>query len=326
MNLSNYFLQQLLNALSIGSLYALMAVGLAMVFGILRLTNFAHGDLMMVAAYIAYFALTAKLPFVVVVILMIGGTIIVGVLMERIAYRPIRNAPAVAALLTSFAVGQILQNGTLLVMNSMQKPVQLAFPSPPELSGPITIGALSISRVNTVALVIGPILLLLLVLFITRTKIGLSMRAVAEDINAAQLMGINTNRVIVVAFVLGSGLASIAGLLYASQAGQINPYLGFTPVLKAFIAAVIGGFGSIGGAMIGGYALGLLEVGLPALPGLGDILPASSTNPAVISFFKTYLPSSLSSYRDAFVFVILILLLLFRPGGILGTTDKEAGR
>src|SRR5688572_22046885 len=160
MNLSNYFLQQLLNALSIGSLYALMAVGLAMVFGILRLTNFAHGDLMMVAAYIAYFALTAKLPFAVAVILMIGGTIIVGVLMERIAYRPIRNAPAVAALLTSFAVGQILQNGTLLLMNSMQKPVQLAFPSPPELSGPITIGALSISRVNTVALVIGPILLL----------------------------------------------------------------------------------------------------------------------------------------------------------------------
>ena len=326
MSLSNYFLQQLLNALSIGSLYALMAVGLAMVFGILRLINFAHGDLMMVAAYIAYFALSAKLPFAVVVLIMIGGTILVGILMERIAYRPIRNAPAIAALLTSFAVGQMLQNGTLLITRFASKPVQIAFPSPPELSGPLTIGALSISKVNTVSLVVGPILLFLLILFITRTKIGLSMRAVAEDIGAAQLMGINTNRVIVVAFVLGSGLASIAGLLYAAQAGQINPYLGFTPVLKAFIAAVIGGFGSISGAMIGGYALGLLEVGLTALPGLGDILPASSTNPAVISFFKTYLPSSLSSYRDAFVFVILILLLLFRPGGILGTTDKEAGR
>ncbi|MBX3083343.1 MAG: branched-chain amino acid ABC transporter permease [Anaerolineae bacterium] len=326
MSLSNYFLQQLLNALSIGSLYALMAVGLAMVFGILRLINFAHGDLMMVAAYIAYFALSAKLPFGVAVILMIGGTILVGILMERIAYRPIRNAPAIAALLTSFAVGQMLQNGTLLITRFASKPVQIAFPSPPELSGPLTIGALSISKVNTVSLIVGPILLLLLTLFITRTKIGLSMRAVAEDVGAAQLMGINTNRVIVVAFVLGSGLASIAGLLYAAQAGQINPYLGFTPVLKAFIAAVIGGFGSISGAMIGGYALGFLEVGLTALPGLGDILPASSTNPAVISFFKTYLPSSLSSYRDAFVFIILILLLLFRPGGILGTTDREAGR
>ena len=326
MSLSNYFLQQLLNALSIGSLYALMAVGLAMVFGILRLINFAHGDLMMVAAYIAYFALSAKLPFAVAVPLMIGGTILVGILMERVAYRPIRNAPAIAALLTSFAVGQMLQNGTLLITRFASKPVQIAFPSPAELSGPLTIGALSISKVNTVSLVVGPILLFLLILFITRTKLGLSMRAVAEDIRAAQLMGIDTNRVIVVAFVIGSALASIAGLLYAAQAGQINPYLGFTPVLKAFIAAMIGGFGSISGAMIGGYALGLLEVTLTALPGLGDILPASSTNPAVISFFKTYLPSSLSSYRDAFVFLILILLLLFRPGGILGTTDREAGR
>jgi branched-chain amino acid transport system permease protein len=136
-------------------------------------------------------------------------------------------------------------------------------------------------------------------------------------------MGIDTNRVIVLAFVLGAGLASIAGLLYAVQAGQINPYLGFTPVLKAFIAAVIGGFGSISGAMLGGYALGFLEVLLTALPGLGDILPASSTNPALIAFFKTYLPGTLTSYRDAFVFVILILILLFRPGGILGTAETR---
>ncbi len=139
-------------------------------------------------------------------------------------------------------------------------------------------------------------------------------------------MGIDTNRVIVVAFMLGSALASIAGLLFAVQAGQINPYLGFTPVLKAFIAAVIGGFGSISGAMLGGYVLGFLEVLLTALPGLGDILPASTTSPAVISFFKTYLPGSLTSYRDAFVFLALILLLLLRPGGILGTTDREGGR
>lgn len=323
MNLTNYALQQILNALSIGSLYALMAVGLAMVFGILRLINFAHGDVMMVAAYIAFFALSAKLPLWLTVVVMVVGTILVGIVMERVAYRPIRNAPAVAALLTSFAVGQILQNGTLLTTRFANKPVQIAFPAPLELSGTVALGTLGISRVNLIAFLVGPILLALLTLFITRTTLGLSMRATAEDIGAAQLMGIDTNRVIVLAFVLGAGLASIAGLLYAVQAGQINPYLGFTPVLKAFIAAVIGGFGSISGAMLGGYALGFLEVLLTALPGLGDILPASSTNPAVIAFFKTYLPGSLTSYRDAFVFVILILILLFRPGGILGTAETR---
>jgi branched-chain amino acid transport system permease protein len=326
MSLTNYALQQILNALSIGSLYALMAVGLAMVFSILRLTNFAHGDLMMVAAYIAYFSISAKLPLLITLPIMIGGTMLVGVLMERVAYRPIRNAPAVAALLTSFAVGQILQNGTVLVSHIASKPIPIAFPAPAELSGPIFMGSLSMSRVNLIALLVGPVLLLLLTLFITRTSLGLQIRATAEDVRTAQLMGINTNRVIVVAFIFGSGLASIAGLLYATQAGQINPYMGFTPVLKAFIASVIGGFGSISGAMIGGYALGLLEVLLTAIPGLGDILPKATTDPSIITFFKTYLPGSLTSYRDAFVFIILIALLLFRPGGILGTTDRESAR
>jgi branched-chain amino acid transport system permease protein len=326
MSLPLYGLQQLINAFSIGSLYALMAVGLAMVFGILRLINFAHGDLMMVAAYIAAYALLAKLPLGVALVLMVAGTVLVGVLMERVAYRPIRSAPAVAALLTSFAVGQILQNGTLLITRLDKKPNPLAFPAPDVLRGVITLGDLTISRVNLVSLVAGLVLLLLLTFFVTRTTLGLSMRAASEDIQAAQLMGIDTNRVIVTAFVIGAALASAAGLLYAVQAGQINPYLGFTPVLKAFIAAVIGGFGSIAGAVVGGYALGLLEVTLTALPGLGDILPQATTSPAVISFFKTYLPASLSSYRDAFVFVALILLLLVRPGGILGSSDRDNTR
>ncbi len=173
---------------------------------------------------------------------------------------------------------------------------------------------------------LGLVLLLLLTLFVTRTTLGLSMRAAAEDIQAAQLMGINTNRVIVTAFAIGAILASVAGLLYAVQTGTINPDMGFSPVLKAFIAAVIGGFGSISGAVVGGYALGILEVVLTAIPGLGDILPAATTAPGVISFFKTYLPSSLTSYRDAFVFIILILLLLVRPGGILGTSDNDNAR
>ncbi|MEO8396592.1 MAG: branched-chain amino acid ABC transporter permease [Chloroflexota bacterium] len=321
MSLPLYSLQQLINALSIGSLYALMAVGLAMVFGILRLINFAHGDMMMVAAYIAAFALIAKIPLPIALAMMVLGTILVAILMERIAYRPIRTAPPVAALLTSFAVGQILQNSALLVSRVAKQPVQIAFPSIDFLRGVITVGALTIPKLNIVSLVLGIILLILLSLFVTRTTLGLSMRAAAEDIQAAQLMGINTNRVIVTAFAIGALLASVAGLLFAVQSGTINPDMGFSPVLKAFIAAVIGGFGSISGAVVGGFALGLIEVVLTAIPGLGDILPAATTAPGVIQFFKTYLPSSLTSYRDAFVFIILILLLLVRPGGILGTAD-----
>ncbi len=318
-----YFIQQLVNAVSIGSLYALMAVGLAMVFGILRLINFAHGDLMMVAAYFAAFALFAKLPLPLAILLMIAGTVLVGLLMERVGYRSIRGAPDVAALLTSFAVGQILQNGTLLATRLMQRPIQIAFPSPALLNGVVAFGSITVPRLNVVSLVTGVILLVLLSLFVTRTDLGLSMRAAAEDLPAAQLMGIDINRVIATAFAIGSGLAAVAGLLFAVQAGQINPYMGFTPVLKAFIAAVIGGFGSIAGAVVGGYALGALEVLLTAIPGIGDILPPGMVSPGVLAFLKQWLPGSLTSYRDAFVFVVLILTLLFRPNGILGQRGRE---
>src|SRR6185503_1969324 len=198
MSLPLYALQQLINALSIGSLYALMAVGLAMVFGILRLINFAHGDMMMIAAYIAAFALFAGLPLVPAVILMAGGTVLVGLLIERVAYRPIRGAPDVAAQLTSFAVGQMLQNGTLLSTRLIGRQVQIAFPAPELLSGVLTFGPITFSRLNIVSLVAGAILLVLLSLFVTRTTIGLSMRAAAEDLAAARLMGININRVVAI--------------------------------------------------------------------------------------------------------------------------------
>jgi branched-chain amino acid transport system permease protein len=149
------------------------------------------------------------------------------------------------------------------------------------------------------------------------------MRAAAEDLPAARLMGINVNRVVATAFAIGSGLAAVAGLLYSIQAGQINPYMGFTPVLKAFIAAVIGGFGSIGGAVVGGYVLGFLEVLVTALAGIGDLLPAGSVPPEVRSFLQQWLPSGLASWRDAVVFVVLILVLLVRPQGILGRRVLE---
>ena len=161
-------------------------------------------------------------------------------------------------------------------------------------------------------------LLGLLSVFVTRTTLGLSMRAAAEDLPAARLMGIKVNRVVATAFAIGAGLAAVAGLLYSVQAGQINPYMGFTPVLKAFIAAVIGGFGSIAGAVLGGYVLGFLEVLVTALAGIGDLLPPGSVPPEVRAFLQQWLPSGLASWRDAVVFVVLILVLLVRPQGILG--------
>jgi branched-chain amino acid transport system permease protein len=318
-----YALQQVVNALSAGSLYALMAVGLALIFSILRLINFAHGDIMMVAGYLAAFALFAGLPLPAAIVTMLIGTIVVGLLMERVAYRPIRGAPDVAMLLTSFAVGQILQNGTLLVSRLAGQPVQIAFPAPDLLDGVVSLGALTVSRVNLASFAIGAILVGLLTVFVTRTRLGLSMHAAAEDLVAAQLMGIRVNRVVATAFAIASGFAAVAGFMYASQAGQINPYLGFTPVLKAFIAAVIGGFGSISGAIIGAYALGFLEIIPTALAGIADILPRGSVSPELHDLLARFLPSGMASYRDAFVFVFLILVLLFRPNGILAGAARE---
>jgi branched-chain amino acid transport system permease protein len=318
----DYAIQQIVNALSAGSLYALMAVGLAMVFGILRLINFAHGDLMMIAAYVAVFCIGAGLPLLVSLPIIVVATIVVGLLMERIAYRPLRGAPDVAVLLSSFAVGQILQNGTLLTTRLADKPQLIAFPSPDVLSGVVTIGAITIPKVNVTSFVAGIVLLTLLTIFVTRTDLGLSMRAAAEDLPAARLMGIKVNRVVATAFAIGSGLAAVAGLLYSVQAGQINPYMGFTPVLKAFIAAVIGGFGSISGAVVGGFMLGILEVLVTSLAGIGDLLPAGSVSPEVRSFLQEWLPSGLASWRDAIVFMVLILVLLVRPQGILGRRSQ----
>jgi branched-chain amino acid transport system permease protein len=299
-----------------------MAVGLAMVFGILRLINFAHGDLMMIAAYLAVFSIGAGFSFVASLPIIIVGTVIVGLLMERVAYRPLRGAPDVAVLLSSFAVGQILQNGTLLVSRLANKPQLIAFPSPDLLNGVVTIGAVTIPKVNLASFVAGIVLLGLLTLFVTRTNLGLSMRAAAEDLPAARLVGINVNRVVATAFAIGSALAAVAGVLYSVQAGQINPYMGFTPVLKAFIAAVIGGFGSIAGAVLGGYVLGFLEVLVTSLAGIGDLLPAGSVSPEVRQFLHDWLPSGLASWRDAVVFIVLIVVLLVRPQGILGRRQQ----
>jgi len=291
-----FFIQQAINAISIGSLYALMAIGLAMVFGILRLINFAHGDLIMVGSYAALLLLWAGLPFWLAAIAGIAASTIAGLIMERIAYRPIRGAPDVAMLLTSFAVTILLENAAILIFNPTAKP----FPAPAILKNALQFGPLRIASLDIVAIVVAIALLVLLTLFVTRTEVGISMRAASEDLLAARLVGINVNAVIAYAFAIGSMLAGVVGLLWSIRVGKIDPFMGFYPVLKAFVASVIGGLGSLPGAVLGGYILGIMEILLQGL-----------------------LPASLTPFRDGFVFAGLIILLLFRPNGILGSTERE---
>lgn len=298
MNSLEYVLQQLLNALSIGSLYALVAVGLSIIFSLLRLTNFAHGDLMMVGAFATLFLNLAGIPFVPA---LVGGILVssgVGILIERVAYRPVRGSPDVTLLLTSVALTYILENLGILLFSSSPR----NFPLPDWMGTVYSLfdGRITFTFITGVTLGATLLSLVFLGWFVTRTRVGLGMRAAAEDLTAANLVGIDVNRTIVVAFVLASGFAGLAGVLWAAQAGVVEPLMGFTPLLKAFVAAIIGGFGSIPGAIVGGFALGALEVLIQSLPSeLG-----------------------LSPYRDALVFALLIAFLLFRPGGILGVKTE----
>lgn len=293
-----YLLQQTINALSLGSIYALVAIGLAMVFGILRLINFAHGDLMMVACYSAFFLTTTGMSIIPVVVISILAATLMGILMERAAYRPVRGAPDVVMLLTSLAVSIFIQN--IFVMFLSPVPRSFRTVTPPVLDIVHHFGNVGISNINLVTICLTVLLFSLLLAFIKRTRLGISMRATSEDLMGSQLVGINIDRVIITAFAVGSALAGVAGLLWAARLGKIDPLMGFIPLLKAFVAAVIGGFGSLAGAVLGGYVLGFAEI-----------------------FLIGFLPPALSSYRDAFVFILLILVLLIRPNGILGSTEGE---
>jgi len=287
-----YILQQVINAVSLGSLYALVAVGLSIVFGVLKLTNFAHGDVMMVGAFTTVLLIGLGMPFVPAMSCGIAASAIAGFLIERIAYRPIRNAPDVTRLLTSLAVTYILENLGILLFTSSPRnfPLPDILNSSWQLSG----GAITFTNINVLTVLLTFVSLIGLGWFITKTTIGLGMRAAAEDMQAAQLVGLNVNKVIVVAFIVASAYAGLAGVLWAAQAGVVQPQMGFTPLLKAFVAAIIGGFGSISGALLGGYMLGALEI-----------------------FIIAFLPDTVVPYRDAIVFALLIAFLLFRPGGLL---------
>ncbi|WP_448952323.1 branched-chain amino acid ABC transporter permease [Labrys neptuniae] len=292
MNGFEYILQQVINAVSLGSLYALVAVGLSIVFGVLKLTNFAHGDVMMVGAFATMLLGAAGMPFAIALLCGILAAALAGFVIERIAYRPIRNAPDVTRLLTSLAVTYILENLGILAFTSSPH----NFPLPEFLndSWQLSGGAITFTNINLLTIGLSFLSLLILGWFITRTTVGLGMRAAAEDMAAAHLVGLNVNRVIVIAFVVASAYAGLAGVLWAAQAGVVQPQMGFTPLLKAFVAAIIGGFGSISGALVGGYMLGALEI-----------------------FIVAFMPDAVSPYRDAIVFSLLIAFLLFRPGGLL---------
>ncbi|MFL5760226.1 MAG: branched-chain amino acid ABC transporter permease [Thermomicrobiales bacterium] len=291
------FGQQFVNALSLGSIYALVAIGLAMVFSILRLINFAHGELLMLGAFATYYIEKAGVPFLAAAFLGAAATVAIGLTMERVAYRPIRGAPDVALLLTSLGVSIAIQNAAILIFDPQPK----RFPTPSFFEKQLDLGnEIQISVTNLVTIATALALMVFLTLFVTRTTLGISMRAAAENGLAARLMGININTVVVTAFIIGSAMAGVAGVLWGARVGRIEPLMGFIPVLKAFVATVIGGFGSIPGAVIGAFILGFGEIFLVAL-----------------------LPDNLTGYRDAFVFGALILILLVRPQGILGSTEPE---
>jgi branched-chain amino acid transport system permease protein len=292
-----FVLQQLINALALGSIYALMAIGLAIIFGILRLINFAHGELLMIGPYFVLALSLVGVPFGPGVVLAVVLAGIVGIIMERLAYRPLRGAPDVSLLLTSLGVSIFLQNSTIMLFGGQSK----AFAGPAFLDQRLPVMQnVGISSIDVMIFGTAIVLVVLFSLFVTRTMLGISMRASAENLLAAQLVGINISRVIMVAFIIGAGMAAVAGILFGIRVGKIDPLLGFIPLLKAFVATVIGGFGSIPGAVLGAYVLGALEILLAG-----------------------WLPSGLTAYRDALIFALLIVVLLVRPQGILGSSESE---
>src|SRR6195256_4343581 len=292
-----FVLQQLINALALGSIYALMAIGLAIIFGILRLINFAHGELLMIGPYLVLVLTLIGVPFwpALLLAVVLGG--VAGVIMERLAYRPLRGAPDVSLLLTSLGVSIFLQNVTIMFFGGQSK----AFSGPAFLDQRLPVMQnVGISSIDVMIFGTAIVLVVLFSLFVTRTMLGISMRASAENLLAAQLVGINISQVIMVAFIIGAGMAAVAGILFGVRVGKIDPLLGFIPLLKAFVATVIGGFGSIPGAVLGAYVLGFLEI----------VLAGS-------------LPSGMTAYRDALIFALLIVVLLVRPQGILGAGESE---
>jgi branched-chain amino acid transport system permease protein len=285
------FLQQLINGVSLGSLYGLVAIGYTMVYGILRLINFAHGDVLMVGCYFAFYAiLIFSLPWYASFLVAILLTALLGIAIDRGAYLPVRKAPRISALITAIGVSFLLENLALVIFGGRPK----AFYRPPIFGRVIEWGDLHFLVLSLWIPFITFVLILFLLLIIYRTRTGMAMRAISRDMETVRLMGVDVNRITSITFALGSALAAAGGIMWALKYPQIDPYMGIIPGLKAFVAAVLGGIGNVIGAALGGFLLGLLEIMLVAL------MP------------------SLGGYKDAFAFLILIGILLFRPIGIMG--------
>jgi branched-chain amino acid transport system permease protein len=290
------FIQQLINGLSLGSIYALIALGYTMVYGIVLLINFAHGDILMVGAYAGYFVLiklgVSPLPIVFAFMFAIAVCAAFGVTIERLAYKPLRSAPRLNSLITAIAVSLILQNGARVIPFIGANPRQ--FPHPPTYN--VNLGPISISNIQIIVIAVSAVLMIALQYIIVHTKHGKAMRAVSFDGQAASLMGISVDRTISFTFALGSALAAAGGILFAFAYPQISPMMGAMPGLKAFVAAVLGGIGSVPGAMLGGIVLGIAE-----------------------TLTKGFISSQ---YADAVSFTILIIILLVKPTGILGAKTR----
>lgn len=291
------FLQQLINGLTVGSLYALIAVGYTMVYGILRLINFAHGDIFMMSMYFLFFGVTVFfIPWWVAVLLVLAATALLGMLIEGAAYRPLRSAPRISLLISSIGVSYLLENLATVLFTGVPR----QFPSLPYFQQIIILGNFRLPVLSIYVPIVMGLLMLGLQFLIHRTKVGMGMRAVSKDFETAKLMGIHINHVIAATFGIGSLLAAVGAIMWGMKYPRIEPYAGMMPGLKCFIAAVIGGIGNVTGAVIGGLILGIMEI--------------------LIVFFAP----SLSGYKDAFAFVALIVILLVKPTGLMGeaVTDK----
>ena len=287
------FLTQVLNGLQLGSIYALVALGYTMVYGIIQLLNFAHGDIIMVGGYIAWVTMSMLgLPPAAAVILAIVGCLLLGVLIDKVAYAPLREAPRLSILITAIGVSYFLENGAQLVFGANAKVV-------PQIAdlGTIQVGDMGVSATSLLVVLVLVVSTAVLTFLVQRTKLGKAMRAVSEDMGAARLMGINVNTTISFTFALGSALAGIGAVLYCMAYSQINPTMGIMLGTKAFVAAVLGGIGSVPGAVIGGLVVGLAEAMVSAV--------------------------GLSVWQDAVVFLLLIIVLVIRPTGILGSPMTE---
>ena len=281
------FLSYLIGGLGLGSVYAIIALGYSMVYGIAKMLNFAHGDIIMVGAFVAYFAISSyHLPVFVAVILSVVVCTVLGVLIEKLAYKPLRQASSLSVLITAIGVSYFLQNSAMLLWGTDTK----IFPT--VMSGSLNIGELSVPYLTLVTIAACMMIMVVLTLFINKTKTGRAMRACSEDKGAAALMGINVNRIISITFAIGSGLAAIAAVLLVAAYPSVYPTLGSMPGIKAFTAAVFGGIGSIPGAFLGGLLLGVVE-----------------------NLSRAYISTQLS---DAIVFMVLIVVLLIKPTGLLG--------